>query len=181
MELLLYQLFGFFFGSCDKTHCGHLFSSSISYHCIVEDEESFLWNITPAQSMPPGQAYCIPPPTPSVLQGEKGTFEPQRKYWCKENMSFQNKRARIMSRQMVLRRILSNGDDRQADRLAQTLPLRRPGERPGQFLSLSMSRPPPPPLPPHPPPVSFFITYFFFLTSSCFVLFQQFWASPYNM
>lgn len=43
-----------------------------------------------------------------------------------------------MSRQMVLRRILSNGDDRQADRLAQTLPLRRLGERPGQFLSLSV-------------------------------------------
>lgn len=43
-----------------------------------------------------------------------------------------------MSRQMVLRRIPSNGDDRQADRLAQTLPLRRLGERPGQFLSLSV-------------------------------------------
>lgn len=49
-----------------------------------------------------------------------------------------------MSRQMVLRRILSNGDDRQADRLAQTLPLRRPGKRPGQFLSLSVHPPPPP-------------------------------------
>lgn len=57
-------------------------------------------------------------------------------------MSFQNKRVRIMSRPTVLRRILSNGDDRQADRLAQTLPLRRPGERPGHFLSLSD----PPPL-----------------------------------
>lgn len=56
-------------------------------------------------------------------------------------MSFQNKRVRIMSRPTVLRRILSNGDDRQADRLAQTLPLRRPGERPGHFLSLS-DRPP---------------------------------------
>lgn len=93
-----------------------------------------------------GRLTAFPPPTTPVLQGEKGTFELQRKYWCKENMSFQNKRARIMSRQMVLRRILSNGDDRQADRLAQTLPLRRPGERPGQFLSLSMSRPPPPPV-----------------------------------
>lgn len=57
-------------------------------------------------------------------------------------MSFQNKRVRIMSRPTVLRRILSNGDDRQADRLAQTLPVRRPGERPGHFLSLSD----PPPL-----------------------------------
>lgn len=53
-------------------------------------------------------------------------------------MSVQNKRVCIMSRKMVLRRILSNGDDRQADRLAQTLPLRRPGERSGQFLSLSV-------------------------------------------
>lgn len=50
-----------------------------------------------------------------------------------------------MSRQMVLRRILSIGDDRQPDRLAQTLPLRRPGERPGQFLSLSMPSPSLPP------------------------------------
>lgn len=65
-------------------------------------------------------------------------------------MSFQNKRVRIMSRPTVLRRILSNGDDRQADRLAQTLPLRRPGERPGHFLSLS--DPPSPPLIPTPPP-----------------------------
>lgn len=61
-------------------------------------------------------------------------------------MSVQNKRVCIMSRQMVLRRILSNGDDRQADRLAQTLSLRRPGERPGQFLSLSVH--------PHPPQLS---------------------------
>lgn len=52
-------------------------------------------------------------------------------------MSFWNKRVRIMSRPTVLRRILSNADDRQADRLAQTLPLRRSGERPRHFLSLS--------------------------------------------
>lgn len=74
----------------------------------------------------------------SCSLGEKTTFQLRWKYRCKENMSVQNKSLCIMSRQMVLRRILSNGDDRQADRLAQTLPLRRPGERPGQFLSLSV-------------------------------------------
>lgn len=42
-----------------------------------------------------------------------------------------------MSRQMVLRRILSNGDDRQADRLAQTLPLRRLGE--ARAVSITVS------------------------------------------
>lgn len=43
-----------------------------------------------------------------------------------------------MSKEMVLRRILSNGNDRQTDRPAQTLSLRRLEERLGQFLSLSV-------------------------------------------
>lgn len=53
-------------------------------------------------------------------------------------MSVRNKSPCIMSKELVLRRILSNGDDRQADRPAQTLPLMRLEERPGQFLSLSV-------------------------------------------
>lgn len=134
--MLLYQPFFSFFCHSDKTHCGHLFSLSISHHGITQDKESFLWNIIPSQSMPHELTAL------SFFGGwgwwVKGTFELQWKYRCKENMSVQNKSLCIMSRQMVLRRILSNGDDRQADRLAQTLPLRRPGERPGQFLSLSM-------------------------------------------
>lgn len=89
-------------------------------------------------------------------------------------MSVQNKRVCIMSRQMVLRRILSNGDDRQADRLAQTLPLRRPEKRPGQFLSLSVHR-----LPPSSSSLSVCLCLFLFyillshFTSSLVVLFQE--------
>lgn len=114
---------------------GHLFPLLRSYHSIVRDKESFFWNITPAQS--PSVSRMLP--FCSWRGGKEAIFTLWWKYWCKENMSVQNKRGCIMRRQMVLRRILSNADDRQADRLAQTLSLKRPWERPGPSLSLSGS------------------------------------------